>query len=143
MSDPTAAATTVTATATTAPPVAVPIEEPLLGGHLSTALMIIVLVLAIWFFVRLMIRENENGASPIYLRDLITKGGALYRPAVVLFIGLAIGSWVVLYQTIKGTLTDVVYCGYLTAVIGPALAAILKGDESPTPAKPVPSEDPP
>ncbi len=139
MSDPVAgAATTVTATATTAPPaVAMPIEQPILGGHLSTILLCIVLVLVVVFFVRVMIRENNNPASPIYLRDLITKGGVVYLPYVVLMVGLTAASWVVIYATFKGTLTDAEYCGYLTAVIGPAVTAIYKGND-PLPPQPSP-----
>lgn len=81
--------------------------------------------------------RHVNRNSPINLEDLLLGAdGRISKASALLFGSFLLSSWVVGYQTLNGTLSDVVFSGYLAVWVTPTLAAMFKGKHSDQPSAP-------
>lgn len=76
-------------------------------------------------------RRSRNVQSAIDLDDLLLERGPdgtkqLSKIAAVMFASFVVTSYVILYQTLAGTLTDTAYAAYLAAWVAPMVTAIFK-----------------
>jgi hypothetical protein len=83
----------------------------------------IILLLLGW----LLERRNNDTKSKINLDELlIGDDGKMSKAALVMFGSFVVTSWVIVYQSLMKTLTDITYAAYLTAWVAPAVARIIK-----------------
>lgn len=72
--------------------------------------------------------------------DLIMENGHASKTGVVFMLAFLITSWVVVYQTLSGTLSDLVLGAYFAAWVTPVITRIAKG--STEEQNPLPLETP-
>jgi len=95
----------------------------------------IVLLLVTVFITVSLLRRSRDAKSLISLDDLlIGDDGRLSKTACVMWGSFVVTSYVVVYQTFKGTLTDMTFGAYITAWVVPAVAKIIKGGGPATPS---------
>jgi len=99
------------------------------------ASLIALLVVALLTLRSLLIKTRDGG-SPIDLDDLLLERGPdgtkqLSKIASVMFAAFVVTSWVLIYQTINGTLSDATYGAYLAAWVAPMVTAIMKRPQAP------------
>jgi hypothetical protein len=103
-------------------------------GHHELALIGVLAVIALLVVVSLN-RRNRNPESKICLDDLLVgEDGKASRAAFVMGGSFLLTSWVIIYQTINGTLTDLTFGAYLTAWVIPAVTKLIKGPVPPPPS---------
>ena len=86
------------------------------------------------------IRQSRDGNSPLALEDLLLERGPdgtkqLSKIAFYLLGAFVVSSWVVVHQTIIGTLTDVTFGAYTAAWVMPLLTKIVKNGQPSGPPK--------
>jgi hypothetical protein len=94
-------------------------------------LLLVAMLLARSFFKR-----DKDSSSAIKLDDLLVDPltGKISKAAAVLMGSFAISSWVIIYITLTGKLTDVLFAAYLAVYATPAVVKIIgdKGATAPT-----------
>lgn len=84
----------------------------------------IVILIILW----LLERRNKDKKSKINLDDLLVgDDGRASKAAFVMFGSFVVTSWVIIFQMLNKTLTDLTFAAYLTAWVVPAVAKLLKG----------------
>jgi len=90
--------------------------------------LICLLALIALLVMRALMRRNKDEKSLISLDDLLVgDDGKLSKAASVMFGAFLLTSWVILYQTLNKTLTDVTFAAYLTAWVAPAVTKLITG----------------
>lgn len=84
----------------------------------AAVLGIVVLLLALW-----LIRADRDKGNHFNLYGfLMNPDGTTSRSALVLLGSFVVASWVVVLQSLKGTLSDLLYGTYLTVYAVPAVS---------------------
>lgn len=84
----------------------------------------IVILLILWSIER----RNKNPHSKINLDDLLVgDDGKASKAAFVMFGSFVVTSWVIIFQMLNKTLTDLTYAAYLTTWVAPTVAKLIKG----------------
>lgn len=90
--------------------------------------MIAVLAVTVLSILWALERRSRNTRSKIALDDLlIGDDGRMSKAAAVMFGSFAMTTWVVVYLTINGKLTEGYFAAYIAAWVAPAVAKIIKG----------------
>lgn len=97
---------------------------------------LIALLLAALLLLRSLLIKSRDDDSPIDLDDLLLERGPdgtkqISKIAAVMFASFVVTSWVLIYQTLSGTLSDVTYGAYLAAWVAPMVTAIIKRPAAP------------
>lgn len=88
----------------------------------------IILLLILWGLER----RNKNSHSKINLDDLlIGDDGKASKAAFVMHGSFIVTSWVIVYQALNKTLTDLTFGAYLAAWVTPTVARLIKGATKP------------
>lgn len=106
-------------------------------GNLFAVAALLVLLFVV---TRSLILRDRNPRSAINLDDLlIGDDGKPSKAAAVMYTALGVTSWAIVYLTMTGKLTEIMFGAYLTAWVAPTVARIIKGnptDPLPPPAGP-------
>lgn len=95
------------------------------------ALAIILLAILISLF-----RRDRNSHSKIDLEDLLLdKDGKLSKPAFVLLGAFLMTTWVIIYLTWTGKLTEAYFGAYLAAWVAPTITQLFKPQPVQAPAQ--------
>ena len=96
-------------------------------------LMAVLLGLLVLMIGRTITKRDRNSHSKIDLDDLLVdpQTDRISKAAVVLMASFALSSWVIIYLTLSGKLTDVLFAAYLTAYAAPAVVKIISDAKSP------------
>ena len=95
-------------------------------------IMFAVLLVTMGFFIyRVMLRSHKDGRSPIdFSQLLINQATHRMDPSLtVMFASLLVTSFIMIYTAFKGTLTDLMFGGYLAAWVAPTVTVIIKGEK--------------
>lgn len=96
-------------------------------GHHEMA-MLAALAIALLVIVWSLERRSKNAASRIQLDDLlIGADGKASKAAFVMGGSFIVTSWVVVYQAMNRTLSDITFAAYVAAWIVPTVTALIKG----------------
>jgi hypothetical protein len=88
------------------------------------AILAVVLLGAAWTLER----RNKSHTSKINLDDLlIGDDGKASKAAFVMHGSFLVTTWVIVYQTLNKSLTDLTFGAYLTAWVIPAVTKLIKG----------------
>jgi hypothetical protein len=88
-----------------------------------------ILVLAIIAILWGLERRDKNIASKIHLDDLlIGTDGKASKAAFVMGGSFVVTSWIVIFQTLNKSLSDLTFAAYIGAWVVPAVTALIKGD---------------
>jgi hypothetical protein len=95
-------------------------------------LMLGIFFLAVLMLMRGLLNRSKSGASKINIDDLlIGVDGKISKAAAVMMGSFFVTSWVVMYQALNHSLTDVTFGAYIAAWVVPTVAAIIKGQPTP------------
>lgn len=73
-------------------------------------------------------RRSNSAISLIHLDDLLLgEDGKASKAAAVMGGSFLVTSWVVVWQTVNGTLSDLTFASYIAAWVVPTVTKILKG----------------
>jgi len=90
--------------------------------------LICLLALIALLVMRALMRRSKDDKSLISLDDLLVgDDGKLSKAASVMFGAFLLTSWVILYQTLNKTLTDVTFAAYLAAWVAPTVTKLITG----------------
>lgn len=100
---------------------------------------LIALLLVALLILRSLLVKSRDDDDPINLDDLLLERGPdgtkqISKIAAVMFAAFVVTSWVLIYQTLNGTLSDALYGAYLAAWVAPMVTAIIK--------RPAPPQEP-
>jgi hypothetical protein len=85
-----------------------------------------ILLLVVLLILRALYHRSKDRHSKFYLDDLlIGDDDRASKPAIVMFGSFVLTSWVVVFQTLNKTLTDLTFAAYVSAWVVPAVARIL------------------
>jgi hypothetical protein len=97
------------------------------------ALALLLALLLVWRALR---NRELSSASKLNLDDLLLDPltGKISKAAAVLMGSFALSSWVIVYVTLEGKLTDVLFAAYMAVFATPAVVKIIgdKGATAPT-----------
>ena len=92
------------------------------------AIMVAALAIAILCILWSLERRNKDKKSRINLDDLlIGDDGKASKAAFVMHGSFVVTSWIVIYQTLNKTLSDLTFAAYVGAWVVPAVSRIIKG----------------
>lgn len=84
----------------------------------------IVILIILWSLER----RNKNSRSKINLDDLlIGDDGRASKAAFVMHGSFVVTSWVIIYQALNKSLSDLTFAAYVGAWVVPAVAKLIKG----------------
>jgi len=87
-------------------------------------ILAVVVLLILWTLER----RNRNKASPINLDDLLLgTDGKASKAAFVMGGSFVVTTWVIIFETLNKTLTDITFAAYVGAWVVPAVTALIKG----------------
>lgn len=87
----------------------------------SAALAVALLAFLLWLY-----RRDANVTSRLQLDDfLLGDDGRASKAALVMYVALAVSSYVVILQTVRDTLTDLVFGAYLAAWVAPTVTRMI------------------
>lgn len=90
------------------------------------AVLVIVVLAILWSLER----RSRNRDSKIALDDLlIGDDGKISKAATVMFGAFFMTTWVIVYLTINGKLTEGYFTAYILAWVAPAVTKLIKGPE--------------
>lgn len=100
---------------------------------------IVALIVMALLLLNFLLKKSRDNSNPINIDDLLLERGPdgskqLSKIACYLLGAFLVSSWVVVYQLMQGTLTDLCFGAYLTAWVAPLLTKIVKGDANATPS---------
>lgn len=99
--------------------------------HHEVALLL-ALALAICLIMLILERRSKNTTSGIQLDDLVLgDDGRVSKAAFVLGGSFLVTSWVVVFQTVNGTLSDLTFGAYVAAWVAPTVTRLIKGTPPP------------
>lgn len=82
-----------------------------------------VLLLVVLLILRSLERRSKSRESQFYLDDLlIGDDGKASKAAIVMFGSFVLTSWVIVFQALNKTLSDLSFAAYLTAWVAPAVS---------------------
>ena len=76
-------------------------------------------------------RISADGTNTLELLDLITENGRMSKYAVLMWVGVGVTSWIVVYLTMTEKLSDGIFIAYCAQVVAPAVTKNLSGSPSP------------
>lgn len=94
--------------------------------HIKTGmalLLLTVILLLLWVLIRRMHSAKSNINLDDLLIDPLTN--KISKAAAVLMASFGIASWVILYLTLTGKLTEVLFSAYLLTYAAPAVTKII------------------
>lgn len=90
--------------------------------------MMAILAFAILAILWVLERRNKSATSKIHLDDLlIGTDGKASKAAFVMGGSFIVTSWIVIFQTLNKTLSDLTFAAYIGAWVVPAVTALIKG----------------
>lgn len=96
--------------------------------------MIVVLALAVLLIMWALERRSRSAKSRIDLDDLLlNEDGKMSKAAAVMFGSFALTTWVIVFLTLNGKLTEGYFAAYITAWVAPVVVKLIK---TPAPAAP-------
>lgn len=91
-------------------------------------LMLAVLGLVLLFILWVLERRNKSTTSRISLDDLLVgDDGKLSKAAFVMHGSFIVTTWVVVFQTLNKSLTDLTFGLYVASWVTPAVTKLIKG----------------
>lgn len=98
----------------------------------SLGALALLLAVVIWS----LLKKSRDNRSPIDLDDLLLERGhdgrkQISKVAVITFSSFIATTWVLIYQTIAGSLDAGIFTGYLAVWAAPLIAKIIKGNGAP------------
>jgi hypothetical protein len=95
------------------------------------ALMLAILALVLLLVVRSIDRRNKSQASKLNLDDLLLgSDGKASKAAFVMGGSFLVTSWIVIFQTLNKTLSDLTFAAYVGAWVVPAVTVLIKGSQN-------------
>lgn len=89
-------------------------------------LMLAALLVALVLIVRTLRHWNDAPGSKISIEDLLVgDDGRISKAAAVMMGAFAVTTWVIVYVTLTGKLTDILFGAYLTAWVVPTTTALI------------------
>ncbi len=86
-----------------------------------------VLGLSILALIVALHRRSRNPNSRISIDDLLLgSDGRMSKSAAVMFGSFLVTSWVVVFQTLNKTISDITFAAYITAWVVPTVAVLIK-----------------
>ncbi len=82
------------------------------------AALLIFTLLLVWSFIC----AHRDPNFKLDLFDLVMENGRLSRTAFAFMVTLLVTSWVMIYLTLDGSLTDILFSAYLAAWVAPIVA---------------------
>lgn len=93
----------------------------------TLALLVALLALLLWLY-----RRDRAVASALQLDDfLLGDDGKASKSALVMYVALAVSSYVVVLYTVRGTLTDLLFGAYLAAWVAPTVTKLISSGAQP------------
>jgi len=90
--------------------------------------MVLALLVILFLVVRSLLLRDRAAASNINLEDLLLgEDGRISKKACVMFGAFILTSWVVIYQTVSGELSDWLFAAYIAAWVAPTVSELLAG----------------
>jgi len=107
---------------------------PEMNSHI---VLIAVLAFALLAVLVTLFRRDRNAHSAIDLEDLlIGEDGKLSKSACVLLGSFLMTTWVIVYLTYTGKLTDMYFATYVTAWVTPTVTKLIVNARSSAPSQP-------
>jgi hypothetical protein len=98
----------------------------MIGRH--EIIMVAILGIAILSILWILERRNKSTQSKIHLDDLlIGTDGKASKAAFVMGGSFVVTTWVVIFQTLNKTLSDLTFAAYIGAWVVPATTILIKG----------------
>lgn len=94
-------------------------------------IMFAILAIAILAIMLSLERKNRSSRSAFSFDDLLTENGKTSKAACVMFGSFAVTTWLLVFLTVNGKITETYFGAYLAAWVAPAVAKIIKGDAAP------------
>jgi hypothetical protein len=86
------------------------------------------LLICMALVLRALLRRDRDEASKISFDDLLLDpDGRMSKSAIVMFGSFAMTTWVIIYLTLAGKMTEGYMGLYLTAWVAPAVTKLIKG----------------
>ncbi len=99
----------------------------------SHIVLIAVLAIALLVVLFSLLRRDRNAHSAIDLEDLlIGEDGKVSKAACVMLGSFLMTTWVIVYLTYTGKLTEGYFTAYLATWVAPTVARLFKAPASPT-----------
>lgn len=95
--------------------------------HIMFAILAIAILAILWTLER----KSRNTRSAFSFDELLTENGKTSKAACVMFGSFAATTWLLMFLTATGKITEGYFGLYLTAWVAPAVAKIIKGDAAP------------
>ena len=97
----------------------------------TLALALCLMVALLW-----LVRRDRDGASRVHLDDyLLGDDGKASKSALVMYVALAVSSYVVILHSIREALTDLLFGAYLAAWVAPTVTRLIAGPHTAPAAK--------
>lgn len=101
-----------------------------LDGH--ELVLVGVLLLIVLFILRSLEIRSKSRQSQFFVDDLlIGPDGKASKAAIVMFGSFVLTSWVIIFQTLSKTLTDLTFAAYVTAWVVPAVTNAITNQTQP------------
>lgn len=100
--------------------------------HIMFAILACAILLILWGLER----KNADRHSHFSFDDLLTENGKTSKAACVMFGSFAATTWLLVFLTATGKITEGYFGLYLTAWVAPAVTRIIKGPEAAAPPAP-------
>lgn len=99
--------------------------------ELAKYVMPAVLVLLVVTIARTLLRRDKDGASKINLEDLLLgDDGKLSKAAIVMLGAFAMTTWMMVYLTLTGKMTEGYFTAYSAAWIAPVVVRLIVNGKS-------------
>lgn len=98
-----------------------------LGVPHAKVLAAVALALLGFLIARTLVRRDKSEASQLNLDDLLIDPatGKISKAAAVLMGSFALSSWVVVFKTLNGSMSDTLFSAYLATYAAPAVVKII------------------
>lgn len=98
----------------------------LAGITIPKLLMAAILMVAILFFAKVLIRKSNSEHSQLNLEDLLLgDDGKMSKAAAVMLGAFALTSWVIVYLALQSKLTEGYFAAYLAAWVAPTVTRLI------------------
>lgn len=75
-------------------------------------------------------RKSKDRKSHFSFDDLLTEDGKTSKAACLMFGSFAVATWLLVFLTVNGKITEGYFTAYLGFYVAPAVARILKGPDA-------------
>lgn len=94
--------------------------------HIMFAILACAVLAILWSLER----KSNDRASRFSFDELLTEDGKTSKAACLMFGSFAVATWLIVFLTVNGKITEGYFTAYLGFYVAPAVARIIKGPDA-------------